>query len=91
MSPGWQLALGILAPVLGVIGVVGAAVLARNAQRETRVVADLREDVATLKRERDEAERRRRILEDYVHELRDHISRGKNPPPPDWPAALLER
>jgi len=29
-----------------------------------------------------------RVLTDYVHDLREHIALGRQPPPPDWPEGL---
>lgn len=36
----------------------------------------------------DESLRRERLRDDYIHQLRDHISQGNPPPPPPWPAGL---
>lgn len=38
--------------------------------------------------EADSARRRARLLDDYVLQLREHISAGRPPPPPDWPEDL---
>lgn len=31
-----------------------------------------------------------KILQDYTHDLRQHIATGKPPPPPPWPAGLTQ-
>lgn len=80
-----------LAPVLGVVGVVLGQRMARSAQREMypqQVIADLRTDITRTDERLDASLRRERIRDDYIHELRDHISRGNPPPPPPWPAGL---
>ena len=87
MSAG-EVILAVIAPLLALVAAIFTALLARQGQRETRVVQDLRADVAILKAERDEALVRERIRDDYIHKLRDHITRGRGAPPPPWPEGL---
>lgn len=78
-------------PVMSVLGVVLTQRMARGAQREmypAQVIADLRTDITRTDERLDASLRRERIRDDYIHELRDHISRGNPPPPPPWPAGL---
>lgn len=36
----------------------------------------------------DDLRRERKVLEDYVYKLRDHIYQQLPPPPPEWPKEL---
>ena len=55
----------------------------------------LRTEVGEARHEIDEAkaraERRELVFFDYAAALRWHIDQGKGPPPPPWPAALMNR
>lgn len=65
--------------------------LARSAQREVppaQTITNLTERLDTAEERLDASLRRERLRDDYIHQLRDHISLGKAPPPPPWPAGL---
>lgn len=38
----------------------------------------------------DDLEHDFKMLQDYTHELRQHIADGNPPPPPPWPPGLLQ-
>lgn len=81
----------VVVPIVGFMGVIVTQRMARSAQREmypAQVIADLRADIAHTDERLDASMVRERIRDDYIHELRDHISRGNPPPPPPWPPGL---
>lgn len=89
MSPALWVA--CLVPVASVLGVIITQRMARGAQREmypTQVIDHLAGRVDKAEGRLDESLRRERLRDNYIHELRDHISRGNPPPPPPWPAGL---
>lgn len=79
---------GFIAPALVYLGIITANRMQRGTQRETQDVTNLRDDVKTLKAEMTQVREENRLLQDYVHSLRDHISKGQPPPPPPWPEGL---
>lgn len=88
MTPALQALLAIAVPVIGLASAVAVGMLTRAQARESRLVADLRADVAILKAERDEAQVSLRLALDYAHVLRKAIAEGSEPPPPPWPEGL---
>ena len=64
--------IALLSIVLG--GPVGGAIAARYIKPK----ASLPERLGTLENDF-------RVLQDYTHQLRQHIADGKPPPPPPWP------
>jgi hypothetical protein len=56
--------------------------------RENAIIDQLQEEVAALKTGADQSYRRERIRDDYIHQLRSHITDEKPPPPPPWPEGL---
>lgn len=72
--------IGIIGPLAVIVTAVVTARMARGAQK----VITFNELAARL----DRSEQRERIRDDYIHQLRDHISQGNPPPPPPWPAGL---
>ena len=45
--------------------------------------------IEALELENERAKRRERVRDDYIQQLRKHISDGSPPPPPPWPTSLL--
>lgn len=52
--------------------------------------ATLRADISSLKMELAAVRLEMRIKDDYIGTLRRHIDQRKDPPPPEWPAALTK-
>lgn len=92
MSPWLTPALpALITGALGVLAVVLTQRLARGAQREmtpAQIITELRTEISGLRNRVEESEARERLRDDYIHRLRDHISRGEAPPPPPWPEGL---
>lgn len=88
----------LITGLLGIAGVVVTYRMTRGAQREmypSQMIAALQGQVSELTDRLDTTEsrldsslRRERLRDDYIHQLRDHISLGKAPPPPPWPEGL---
>lgn len=89
MSPGeW---VGALSPVALIAVAVITQRMSRGAQREmypSQVIQNLTDRLDKTDGRLDESLRRERLRDNYIHELRDHISRGNPPPPPPWPPGL---
>jgi hypothetical protein len=86
---------GFIAPALIYLGVITANRMQRGTQREVQVIGDLNARVEKAEANAAEAgkrvekiEARGRLRDNYIHELRDHISKGQPPPPPPWPEGL---
>lgn len=80
-----------LVPVASVLGVIITQRMARGAQREmypSQVIKDLSDRLDKTDGRLDASLRRERLRDNYIHDLRDHISRGNPPPPPPWPPGL---
>lgn len=78
MSPGeW---VGILSP----IAIVATAIITQRMARGAQKAITFNELADRL----DRSEVRERIRDDYIHQLREHISQGNPPPPPPWPTGL---
>ena len=45
--------------------------------------------IEALEHENELSKHRERVRDDYIQQLRKHISDGSPPPPPQWPHALL--
>lgn len=77
--------------ILGLFVLIGAVITAvlgsRSSKNKSLIEAQmarmdgLEERVAALEDDK-------RVLTDYAHELREHISDEKPPPPPPWPLGL---
>ncbi|WHP18848.1 hypothetical protein [Cellulomonas sp. ES6] len=81
----------LITGVLGLAAVIVTQRLARRAQREMTPQQMIDSLVARLERAEtrlEASEQRERLRDDYIHQLRDHISLGKAPPPPPWPEGL---
>ena len=81
----------LITGVLGIAAVIVTQRLARRAQREMTPQQMIDSLVARLDRAEtrlEASEQRERLRDDYIHQLRDHISLGKAPPPPPWPEGL---
>lgn len=81
----------LITGVLGIAAVIVTQRLARRAQREMTPQQMIDSLVARLERAEtrlEASEQRERLRDDYIHQLRDHISLGKAPPPPPWPEGL---
>lgn len=81
----------LITGVLGIAAVIVTQRLARRAQREMTPQQMIDNLVARLERAEtrlEASEQRERLRDDYIHQLRDHISLGKAPPPPPWPEGL---
>lgn len=76
---------------IGVVGIVlsnktkALELLVNSLQSE---LAATRAEVKTNESAIKGLQRRDRALVNYVHRLRRHITDGKPPPPPEWPAEL---
>lgn len=84
-----------LTPILTLVGVLAAAYFTyRGSNRKLKndsgqqMIDQHQEDLATLRTEITELRRTRRIQDDYIAVLRMHITEGRQPPPPAWPAGL---
>lgn len=81
----------ILVALVG--GPSGAVILSHYIQPKKTVP----EQIETLHRRQEESDRRTeqlendfRLLQDYTHDLRQHIASNKPPPPPPWPEGLTQ-
>lgn len=63
--------------------------LLKDSREASKLSAGDRIDKLTCRM--DDMEARERVRDDYILELRMHISDGKPPPPPAWPATLLPK
>lgn len=84
-----QQSLTILLAVLSApaFGVLVAKYFRPNAT-PLELVQELQEERAEDRKRIDALEQNQRILTDYVHALRLHITDGKAPPPPAWPEGM---
>jgi hypothetical protein len=81
----------IITGFLGLVAVIVTQRFARGAQREmtpAQTIAELASRLDRTEERLDDSLRRERMRDDYIHQLRDHISLGKAPPPPPWPEGL---
>lgn len=90
----------LIIAIVGALGLAGGSFLTARIQKrgtvENLLIDQLQEQVAAADRrteaveKRERAQRRReRMLDDYIAQLRQHISDGNPPPPPPWPFGLL--
>lgn len=76
--------------IVATIAALAGIVTHRMARRATRAASydALAGRLDKAEARMDASLRRERLRDDYIHELRDHISQGNPPPPPPWPAGL---
>ena len=85
-----QLAAGILIAIIG-SGALSAVITKRIPAVETDAerLARAESRIDRLEKRIAHVERIDRLKDDYIAELRQHISDGKAPPPPPWPPELI--
>lgn len=82
-----EVVIALFIPLASVATGVITQRMARGAQRSASFDS-LAERLDKAEVRLDESLRRERRRDDYIHQLRDHISQGNPPPPPPWPAGL---
>lgn len=83
IPPGW------VALAVAVIAALGSGgYFAQRGKNKTDLLDQYQEDRDKDRTRITALERRERIRDDYIEQLRFHISEGKPPPPPPFPAGL---
>jgi len=92
IPPGW---VALAVAVIAAFGTGGY--FAQRGKNKIDLLDQYQEDRASdrdrmdiLEKRVDAGVRRERIRDDYILELRQHISEGKPPPPPPFPVALTK-
>lgn len=80
----------VVALVAGMMGIMAGYVTQRMARGAAREVtpAQIIERLDVAEARLDASLRRERLRDNYIHQLRDHITSGNPPPPPPWPDGL---
>ena len=81
----------VIVAIVAVVGTVWSARTQNRSKPENAFIDQLQEDLRDVRTRMDRVERRERVRDDYIAQLRSHIEQGAPPPPPPWPAALLSK
>ncbi|RLP69316.1 hypothetical protein D9V30_08395 [Mycetocola reblochoni] len=74
--------------VIGALATIGAALANNSGRRENNLIEQLQEQSNTQAQQIGGLLKRERARDDYIEQLRLHISNGNPPPPPPWPDDL---
>lgn len=78
----------ILAPICAAVAGGFVAKYLRPNATQLELMEEMRKERETDAARITRLEKNDRVLQDYVHQLRQHIADEKPPPPPPWPSTL---
>lgn len=73
-----------------IVAVIGGPAAGALVTKYVRPRASVIERLEALEQRYEELEADHRELQDYTHQLRQHIAAGQPPPPPPWPEGLRQ-
>lgn len=73
-----------------IVAFVGGPAAGAVVTKYVRPRASVIERLESLEARYEKLEDDHRVLQDYTHQLRQHIAVGQPPPPPPWPEGLRQ-